>query len=126
MRSLIPLLPKTGMRIARPCFAAIMVLLTILAASQTTAQSWPHWQNAGTFPVHEAAPYFINENYGFVFTSGKDGPTLGITTDACLLWRTNDGGITWSTINLGGLSLSLWKNLAALFYFSLAWFYGSS
>ena len=60
-----------------------------------------HWQDIATFPVHEAAPYFLNEQYGFVFTPGFHGPQSTLPTDNVALWRTTDGGNSWALMEIG-------------------------
>ena len=57
-----------------------------------------HWQDIATFQVHDASLYFLNEKYGFVFTTGSNCPNCSIITDPIVIWRTTDGGNTWDTI----------------------------
>ena len=85
----------------------VILFLGFLWASVSAAQDW---QDMAAFPVHEAAPYFINEDYGFVFTSGSVGPVYDVATDPIALWRTTDRGFTWQAMNLGTTGLgNIWQ-----------------
>lgn len=83
-----------------PWFVRLVFIFlgSFLASVMARAQNW---QDMAAFPVHEAATYFINENYGFVFTPGDQGPSTDLATDNISLWRTTDGGNTWQAMNLG-------------------------
>jgi Secretion system C-terminal sorting domain len=90
---------KAGPHSARPYFVAFISIWVLLTTSGANAQDW---KDVASFAVHEAAPYFVNESYGFVFTPGIAGPgTAGPTEPNALLWRTTDGGASWQSINTG-------------------------
>jgi photosystem II stability/assembly factor-like uncharacterized protein len=71
-----------------------------------------HWQAIGQF-VNLTYPYFLNENFGFVFGAGGTSPFFDIIPSQIhsVLYRTRDGGVTWTKLNadmMGDMICSLY------------------
>ena len=97
----------------RTILKSLLFSVVLFAATGASAQFGPHWKNLGTFPIQNAAPYFVNENYGFVFTPGNgEGPT-----DTLAIYRTTDGGNSWVSMDLGNRNLKNHWGLINSMYF---------
>jgi hypothetical protein len=103
----------------RTIFRTLFFFVVLFAASGAAAQPWviaSFRQNVGT--------YFVNENYGFVFTIGLPQANVGrtdygveVVTDTIAIYRTTDGGTTWGQMDLGNSSLKKHWGLINSMYF---------
>jgi photosystem II stability/assembly factor-like uncharacterized protein len=82
------------------------LLLLVLAFGTIDARaSNPNWKRVAfpggvTYPNYPE-PYFLNPNLGFKFIPGVifNGQDLGLSNAQSNLYRTTDGGVTWTSID---------------------------
>ncbi len=101
----------------RTILKSLLFSVIVLGSSVATAQyQYSQIGKVASFRQN-VGTYFLNENYGFVFTTGKisqyNPGYLQIVTDTMALYRTTDGGTSWIKIDLGNSNL---KNHWGLIY----------
>ncbi len=93
-----------------------LLFSVILFASSGASAQFQQYQQIASFRQN-VGTYFLNENYGFVFTIGKISQYRpgypNIVTDTIAIYRTTDGGTTWALMDLGNSDL---KNHWGLIY----------
>ena len=108
----------------RPLLFRVLRFSAVIAAFAVVVFNSPrvfaqHWQQVTVPPgVHIVTPYFLNRDYGFIYTPGltsAGGPVAqyinrqkGVQFDGQVdpagVYRTLDGGITWSPVNIGEIA----------------------
>ena len=101
--------------IMRTILKSLLFSVILFASSGASAQ-FQQYQQIASFRQN-VGTYFLNENYGFVFTIGKISQYRpgypNIVTDTIAIYRTTDGGTTWGSMDLGNSDL---KNHWGLIY----------
>ncbi len=80
--------------LTRVALRMIISGLVMLVASGAAAQ---HWNAIASFGQANLTPYFLNEQYGFVYNSPVDAGTGGCPVDTLAVYRTVDGETNFTT-----------------------------
>jgi hypothetical protein len=110
----------------RTILKSLLFSVVLLAASGASAQ----YQKMASFRQN-VGTYFLNENYGFVFTVGGIPKNYygfpEIVTDTIAIYRTTDGGMTWTQMDIGNSSLkNHWGLINSMYFVSASQGYMSA
>ncbi len=94
----------------RTLVKSLLFSLVLFATSRADSQ----WTQIASFQQN-IGTYFLNENYGFVFTIGQGESWRA--TDTLAVYCTTDGGTNWIKMNLGDRNLQNHWGLISSMYF---------